>query len=184
MQESDNILKILEETKTAVEKNDTFLIKQLSDRTNNTASRTQDPDNITVAVIVYSLGKILEREQYKNYPGWNKFYKNTLAYIDKLISVLKKNDDAGIKRSLELIRNEINNLSGKLKNYIQDVFRKASINKASKIYEHGISMEATAKLLGITMWELASYAGQRDIDISGNVSNVKDRIKIAEEIFG
>jgi len=40
---------------------DTLKLKQLSDQTNNTASRTQDSDNIAVAVIVYSLGKILER---------------------------------------------------------------------------------------------------------------------------
>ena len=63
MQERENVLRIFEETKRAVETNDTFKLKQLSDQTNNTASRTQDPDNITTAVIIYSIGKILEREE-------------------------------------------------------------------------------------------------------------------------
>jgi len=186
MQEKENVLRILEETKEAIKKNDTFKIKQLSNQTNNTASRTHDPDNIAVAVIVYSLGKILEREEYKNYPGWKKFYNDTLVYLDKTIDSLKKDDEKGVSKSLESIRNEINLLSGKLKKYIQDVFRKASINKASKIYEHGISMEKTAKLLGITMFELAGYAGQTGVSDApeSKTLGVKQRIKLAMEVFG
>jgi hypothetical protein len=84
------------------------------------------------------------------------------------------------------MRNALKNISGKLNEYIRDVFRKASINKASRIYEHGISMEKTAKLLGITMYELASYAGQRK-EISeaplGKTLGVKERIKLSEEMF-
>ena len=184
MQEVENILRIFEETNEAVTKNDTFKLKQLSDQTNNTASRTHDPDNITVAVIVYSIGKILERAEYRSYPEWKKFYKNILIYIDKEIAALKKKDEKEISATLGMMRGEIENISGKLKVYIQDVFRKAQINKASKIYEHGISLEKTAKLLGITMFELAGYTGQKELDspkLEG--TNIKQRIKIAEDIF-
>ena len=185
MQEKENILRIFEETKEAIKKNDTFKINQLSDQTNNTASITQDSDNITVAVIVYSIGKIIEREAYQSYPGWKKFYKNMLVYIDKEIDALKKNDEKEISETLKLIRGEIENLSGKLKIYISDVFRKAQINKASKIYEHGISLEKTAKLLGITMFELAGYAGQKELDSPERKDkSLKQRIKLATDIFG
>ena len=69
---------------------------------------------------------------------------------------------------------------------MKDVFTLAKINKASKIYDHGISMEKTAKILGITLWELAEYSGRSQ---TGNVNlgvtmKLKDRIKLAEEIFG
>ena len=72
-----------------------------------------------------------------------------------------------------------------MKKNIQDVFRKASVNKASRIYEHGISMGKTAKLLGITMWELADYAGKTGIsDVSESKTlDVKSRIKLAMEMF-
>ena len=184
MQEVENILRILEGTKKAMIEKDSIKIKQLSNQTTNTASQTHDPDNIAIAVIVYSIGKIIEREHYRNLPGWKKFYNNTEVYLNKAISSLKKKDEEGVRQSLESIRKEINNLSGKLKFYIQDVFRKAQINKASKIYEHGISMEKTARLLGITMYELASYAGQADLPkIPGKTVNIKKRIKIAKEIF-
>lgn len=185
MQERENILRIFEGTKEAIKRNDTFRINQLSNQTNNTASITQDSDNITVAVIVYSIGKIIEREEYQSYPGWKKFYKNMLVYIDKEINALRKNDEKEISETLKLMRGEIENLSGKLKIYIRDVFRKAQINKASKIYEHGISLEKTAKLLGITMFELAGYAGQKEIEPPGREGkSLKQRIKLATDIFG
>jgi len=186
MQEEENILRIFEGAKKAILKNDTAELKGLSDQTNNTASRTHDPDNITVAVIIYSIGKILERDSYRSYPGWKKFYNNMLVYLDKEINALRENNEDEISKTLGLMRGLIDNLSGKLKTYISDVFRKAQINKASKIYEHGISLEKTASLLGITMFELAGYAGQKQDFASPEekAESVRERIKIAEGIFG
>jgi len=47
-------------------------------------------------------------------------------------------------------------------------------------------MEATAKLLGISLWELAEYTGQTSIsDMNqGKTLDVKKRIKSAMEFFG
>ncbi len=181
MQEKENILRIFEETKEAIKKEDIVKIKELSNQTVHTASITQDPDNIAVAVIVYSLSKIIERK----YSGADNFYKTIISAIDNSIIAIKKNDEKKFKENLELVRKSINKLSGDLKKYIQDVFRKASINKASKIYEHGISMEKTAKLLGITMFELAGYAGQTEIsDVREGITfDVRLRIKLAMEMF-
>ena len=46
-------------------------------------------------------------------------------------------------------------------------------------------MEQTANLLGITMFELADYAGKTGIpDVNlGQTLDVKSRIKIAEDMF-
>ncbi|MAG11081.1 hypothetical protein CMI44_02105 [Candidatus Pacearchaeota archaeon] len=185
MQEVENILRIFEEVRVAINEEKISKLRQLSDQTNNTASRTQDPDNIAVAVIIYSLGKILEREQYRSYQGWKKFYKNMLIYIDKIINAMKNNRETEVSGTLKLMRGEIENISGKLRGYARDVFRKAQINKASKIYEHGVSLEKTAKLLGITMFELAGYAGQKQDSYEPELheKSVKQRIKLAMEMF-
>ena len=185
MYERENILRIFQETKEAVSRNDSAKIKLLSDQTTNSASLTNDSDNIIVAVIVYSLSKIIERADYRLLPGWGKFYSIYIESIDRMIDALKRKDDEAFRREVELLMGAIRKLSGKLKLYIQDVFRKASINKASRIYEHGISMEKTAKLLGITLFELASYSGEKeasDIPESRTI-DVKSRIKIAMEMF-
>ena len=90
MKEEDNVLRILKETRVAIEKNDSFNLKNLSNRTVNTSSLTQDSDNIAVAVIVYSLSKIIERQDYRQLSGWNVFYKR--SNVDGTIfHVLKKN---------------------------------------------------------------------------------------------
>ena len=185
MHETDNILRILEETKKAIEEKDYSKIKNLSNQTINTASLTQDPDNIAVAVVVYSLNKILEREHYKQYPEWEKIHKTIIYSLECSIEDLEKNDLKDFRKDFENIRLCIKKISGRLKEYIQEVFRKAQINKASRIYEHGISMEQTAKLLGITMFELADYAGRTGIsDVPENKTlDTKSRIKLAEEIF-
>lgn len=185
MQEKENILKILQETRNSIENEDTPTLKELSNQTIHTASLAQDPDNIAIAVIIYSLGKILERKDYKLKPGWEKFYKNFTLELDSAIQSLKKDDENSLRKNIENLRQKITNRSGNLKKYIQEVFRKASVNKASRIYEHGISLEKTAKLLGITMWELSNYAGQTGIaDVKfSRTLGVKERIKLAEEMF-
>ena len=185
MQERNNVLRIFEETKEAVSRGDAAKIKKLSNQTTNTASLTHDPDNIAVAVVVYSLSKIIEREDYRQLPGWNKFYTVYVNSIDKIIEDIKRKDDDSFRRDIETIRGAIGKLSGKLKDYIQDVFRAASINKASRIYEHGISMEKTAHLLGVTMFELAEYAGKgKHADVpETKTADVKSRIKLAMEMF-
>ena len=83
------------------------------------------------------------------------------------------------------IRNSLNKIDGDLVRYIKDVFKKAEINKAFKLYEHGLSTEKTAKLLGVSLWDLASYIGQSSIgDAKVAISMpVEKRVKIAEDIF-
>lgn len=187
MQEVENVLRIFKETRIALKKEDPFVLSDLSNQTINTASRTQDPDNIAVAVVIYSLGKIIGRSNYRSFKDWKKFYKGISELIDKIIESLKKNDYESTREHINQIRELMNSLSDDFKKSIQDVFRKASINKASKIYEHGISMETTGKLLGITMFELASYAGQfesKEISTYKDKSlGVKERIKLAERMF-
>ncbi len=185
MKEVDNVLRILKETKQAFQNNDSYKLKQLSNQTTNTASLTQDLDNIALAVIVYSLSKIAERENYKQLPGWKNFRSKINIFLEKSISDVEKKDYDSFKKDFKKIRATIENLSGKLKKYIKELFRYAEINKASRLHEHGLSMEQTAELLGISMYELADYVGKTGIaDVpESQTMNVKQRIKLAEEFF-
>jgi hypothetical protein len=107
MQEKENILRIFEETKEAIKEEDVVKIKELSNQTVHTASISQDPDNIAVAVIVYSLSKIIERK----YSGADNFYKTIIFAIDNSIIAIKKNDEKKFKENLGLVRKAINKLS-------------------------------------------------------------------------
>lgn len=186
MQEKDNILRILEETKQAVKEGNATKLKELSNQTIHTSSITQDGDNIAIAVMVYTLSKILERVEYTSLPGWDRLYKIILDSINNLSLAVSQNNPKKIKKYLTSWRKSIEKFSGKLKIYIQDVFKKAEINKASKIYEHGISMGKTASLLGLTLFELVSYASQKQEIVNlplGHTIDIKSRIKLTEEMF-
>jgi len=185
MKEIDNVLRILEQTLYAVKNDNAAPLKELSDQTLHAASTTGDPDNIAVAVIVYSIGKILSRPDYRSLKGWESFNRIIQSSLKCSINDLKENSPEKFRRDFDFIRKAINKISGKLKVYIKDVFKKAEITKASRIHEHGISAEKTAKMLGITLFDLQNYTGQTGIsEVTLNQTvNVKTRIKMLEELF-
>ncbi|MCA9488127.1 MAG: hypothetical protein KC516_04160 [Nanoarchaeota archaeon] len=186
MIESENILRILKETQQAINENNPSKLKNLSDQTIHKSSTNQDNDNISIAVTVYSLGKIFERQDYRSLKGWDDFKRLLDSNLKRSIKHLEKNDIEGFRKHFELIGKAINKISGKLKKYIQEVFEKAKVNKASRIHEHGVSLGKTAKLLGVTVYDLANYTGSTGIadNSLSETEKVKRRIKIAEEILG
>src|SRR4030066_2122978 len=103
MEEKENVLRILQETKTAMSNNDSVKLKELSNQTIHTASITQDPDNIAVAVAVYSLSKIVERKEYQTFAGWKDFYKTIIFSVENSIAAIKKDDDKKLTESLMLV---------------------------------------------------------------------------------
>ena len=176
---------VLEKTKSALSGKDIFQLKELSNKTINTASSHQDSASITIAVIIYTLSKLVEREDYRKISSWDKFVKKFNSILDLAIKALKDEKGEAYEKYIDKARQSIESQSIALKPYIMDVLKKASINKASRIYEHGVSLEQTAKLLGITQWELSDYIGGKDLaDIrQSQTLDVKSRAKIAMEFF-
>ena len=185
MKEVENVLRILRETRRLIETEKPYELKHLSDQTIHSATISQDPDNIIVAVVVYSLSKVFTRANYRSMEGWDEFFASVRKNLDSIIRHLERKEIEKSRVHLGRIRNSLNKISGNLGIYIKDVFRKAEINKAFKLYEHGLSSEQTAKLLGVSLWDLASYIGQSSVHESKFLVTmpVKKRIKIAEEIF-
>ena len=185
MDERLHILHILEKVEKAINEKNYVKIKHLSNRFIHHASIHQDADVISSAVIIYALSKMIEREDYKREKNWSRFYSKFCRNIGDMVVALKNKDEKRFHIEIDNNRKLLEKLSGNLKFYINDVFRRAKINKASKIYEHGISMEKTAKILGVSLWELAEYAGQTRVsDVNlGITMPIEERVKLAEEIF-
>jgi len=186
MKEVDNVLRIFKETKEAFDTGNIVKMKHLSDQTIHTAAITQDGDNVIVAVLVYTISKVLEREHYRGMEGWGAFYKNLIRNLDVSIKSLEKKDIEKFRDAIGGIRNFLNEMDEDLGIYIKDVFYKAGVNKAFKLYEHGLSSEQTAKLLGVSLWDLSSYIGQSTISeaFASETLPIAERIKIAEDFFG
>ncbi len=185
MNEKEHLIEVLTNARRGILTRNTLMLKDVSNQTIHSASIFQDTDSIAIAVVIYAMSKIIERREHENFRGCDEFCDKSLKSLDKAIVALEKNDQKKFSESLNEITKTVNKMSGNLRKYIQEVIRKSSINKASKIYEHGISLEQTANLFGVTLYELATYTGQKDFsDIEANKSiSVKDRIKLAEEFF-
>ncbi|MFA5485137.1 MAG: hypothetical protein WC260_02730 [Candidatus Pacearchaeota archaeon] len=185
IQDMSNISRILKESKKAILSKDWMKLKNLSNQTIHSATIHQDPVNIVIAVLVYSFSKVLQRENYQKMEEWDLFYKYILENWDLMIKASLENKKQELLGYAGEIRNYLNNIDGNLGEYIKDIFRKAEINKAFKLYEHGISSAQTAELLGISLWDLASYIGQSNIfetHVTNKISE-KQRIKIVEDFF-
>jgi hypothetical protein len=186
MKEAENVLRILKEAEKLIGQDDAQELKALSNQTIHSATISQDGDNIIIAVLIYSLGKVWERDYYRKMEGWSEFREAVVKNLRLTISALEKKNIKNVRVYLGRIRNSLNKISGDFGRYVKDIFKKAEINKAFKLYEHGLSMEQTAELLGVSLWDMASYVGQSHIgDAKVAISMpVKKRVKIAEDIFG
>jgi hypothetical protein len=180
-----NILNILKETKDAILKEDFQKLGHLSNQTIHSATINQDSLNIIVAVLVYSIHKIMQRKHYREMEGWDIFYESLIKNMDLMIESANNDEIDKVISYAGEIRQVINTISGNLGDYIRDVFRKAEINKAFKIYEHGLSSEKTAELLGVSLWDLASYIGQSSISEAKVIDSMppEERIKLALNFF-
>lgn len=161
MEEKEHVVSVLKEARKALLQKDSLKLKELSNQTIHSATCFQDAGYTLTAVIVYALSKMVEREDYKKIKNWDFSIKRVISFIDLSIKALQEKNVASFNSALVRARNSLSGLSGSLKPYIEEVLRKAAINKAGKIYEHGLSLGQTAQLLGITEWELSSYSGQR-----------------------
>ncbi len=185
MEEVEHLVEVIKGTEIALLRKDAVKLKDLSNQTVHQAASHQDEGCITLAVLIYALSKLIERKDYERIKNWDKFVKKISAFLDLAITTLKEGNESKYKVYLEMSRKTLTSISVNLKPYIQEVLRKAAINKASKIYEHGVSMEATAKMLGITQWELSEYAGQKQTSDNpyNETIDVKKRAQTALEFF-
>jgi hypothetical protein len=183
--ECENAAYVLQETKKALEEKDPIKLRELSNRTTHSSCFYQDPGSITTAVLIYALSKLIERKDYKKIKSWTILTKKLFSIFDLAIQALKNNNSILYAKYMQQARKTLESASINLKPYIQNVLRKSSINKANKMHEHGISMEQTASLLGITRWELAEYIGQNrnhDIQLDKTIST-KKRAEMALRFF-
>lgn len=165
------ILKIGQET-------DIVGIKRLSNHTIHNASIFQDEDSISVAILIYSLSKIIDRRKK------DMDYGKVLGMLDSSVSKLKNNDEAGFRKSIGDLFNFIRTVDKKLRLYINEVINQAQIKKGCKLCEHGISVARASEVLGISQWELLHYLGQTTwIDKFSEPVDATRRLKTARSLF-
>ncbi len=185
MEEVGHVIEVLTRARQALEREDTKELRNLSDQTIHSASVYQHTDYILVATIIYSLSKIVERKDSLNLKNWQQFIREINDLLSLATHAIQRNKQSQFIKFLSKAKRYIENSSPNLKPVIEELLRKASINKASKIYEHGISLAKTTKLLGVTPWELSEYIGEKENPQTklNKTIDAKVRVNIAMEFF-
>ena len=185
-QQRKNIIRVLTEALDALKKGNINQLKDLSNQTLHDASIIQDQYSISIAVLVYSLSKIYEREyHYSKFKGFEAFCFDCTRGLEVLKEKLERNDIESFNNTISKYLKTLNKVHKRLKNYIEDVFSQAKITKASRIHEHGISLGRTAELLGISKFELMDYVGRTYIADAKEAFTIdpEKRLKFARSLF-
>jgi hypothetical protein len=161
MEEDVHRTDILGEVRKALADDNAVRLRDLSNQTIRSASYIQDSGSIALAVLIYTVSKLIEREDHRKIKNWPVFVKKLDSWLALATQAEKKGNQEAYESYLMQARKSLTTVSVSVKPYVQDVLHKASINKASKIYEQGISLGKTAQLLGVSPWELTEYASQK-----------------------
>jgi hypothetical protein len=171
-----DILNVLHEAVVIIKAGEIMKLRELSDHVIHNASIFQDKDSITIAVTIHALSKL-----YRFPEEVDKFVlpriENSARYLE----------DGDINKYESEIRNIIKDLSEKdekAKFYIQEVFELAQIKKASKMFEHGISLGQVAEALGIYIWDITEYVGKtRIVDQFEYKSSAIKKLAFSRQLF-
>jgi predicted transcriptional regulator len=182
MEEREHIASVLKQASQALKQEDVAVLKEISNQTVHCSSCFQDPGTTAMAVVIYALSKLIERKESLNIKRWSETSKKIQSYLLLAQGAVKDEKEQVFEGYMESIRTTLTSLSINLKPYVQDILQKASVNKANKIYEHGISLGKTAQLLGLSQWDLSTYTSQRDDPYHATIPT-KKRAQIALEFF-
>jgi hypothetical protein len=173
----EDILHMLRDTLNALKQKEFSILRELSDHSLHNASIFQDEYSVSAAVVIYALSKITDRAQ-----GIDPKIIEALGLAQ---ASLEKNDLKAYEQNIAELSRLISETDSKMQKYVHQVISEARIKKASRIYEHGISLAQTAKLLGTTEWELMKYVGQTTIaDYPEGRSSAVERLHFARRLFG
>jgi len=183
--ESEHVMKVLKEARKALKNHNAFRLQRLSDQTIHSASVYQHTDYIIIAIIIYALSKVMFHREQIPEKSWNKFVDKMIAALKHAEHALAKNNHNEFMQNLKQAHALFKEIHPDMSSYVEAVLEKASINKASKIHEHGISLGQTAELLGLSIWDLTEYVGQGPAAEApyALTKDVKQRAQEALEFF-
>ncbi|MDD5417285.1 MAG: hypothetical protein PHW96_00160 [Candidatus Nanoarchaeia archaeon] len=180
----NDILDVLKQAVVLVKKGDSESVKSLSNRTIHNASTFQDSHSITWAVLIYSLAKIMESNIGNKTAKWIKFRDKIISLLEKMTSSLKHKDYTSYEYAQKTALDVISKYDKKYSLYVRWILEKAKIKKATRIYEHGISLGRVAELLGVSKYEIMDYLGATKIhEKQSGVKEPSSRLKIANKLF-
>jgi hypothetical protein len=147
-----DIIDIINRAVRLIRTNSAVELDELSNHTIHNASIYQDEFSVSIAVIIYSISKIIKHSSEHN----NKF----IRLLEEASHWMERGDLRRYKKATKALMEKISSIDNQFGKFVDDVISHAEIKKGGKIYDHGISLGQAASILGISQWELMDYAGK------------------------
>jgi len=163
------------------EEKDIVELRDLSNHTIHNASIFQDENSLSVAILIYTVYKIIKGPPSIDNTSYNKI----LSQIKRIHSTLQSNKIGQYKVSLKNIFVELSKINKKISLYINEIVEIAKIKKGVKLFEHGLSLRKVANLLNISEWDLRKQVGERKLPYLEKPTNklLIQRLKIVRSLF-
>lgn len=176
-----DILKVIDELIRLVETKNTLKIKELSNHTIHNSSIYQDQDSVELAVLIYAFFKTTERE--KDGRNKSRITGPATLLLTAAKNALEKGSIKEYRTIIEKLFKTLSSEDSRMKLFVEEVTRQARIKKGMKLYDHGISSERSAQVLGVSQWELMNYLGKTQVSETGGRIDVDERMRTAKKIF-
>lgn len=169
LQRAIEILKVKEEK-------DLPELEELSNHTIHDASIYQDIDSVSIAILLYSLYKILPSVDEER-------YQKVLKLLTEAKKNLEKNNLKKYNSTIASLFELVKEVSKESRFYIKEVIKAAKIKKASLLFKHGLSLSKAAEIIGLNIWELRNYIGQtKFVETTENIP-LEKRVDYALSLF-
>lgn len=150
--------------------------KRLSNSLMEDVSLFRNQDSISLAVLVYSLYRIFNKNRDLDKKQLLKLIEKTIKSID-----IEPQFRYNLRRMFDLIKKYDKNIDTK----IVQIISQAHIKKGLKVYEHGLSIGQAAEIIGVSKWDLMDYLGTSNLvdrDENRRIDH-KTRLNYARGLF-
>jgi predicted transcriptional regulator len=173
-----DILNVLNNSLKFIDRQDYISLKDLSNHVIHNSSIFQDSDSINIAVLIYCISKIFDRDK--------DIHPKIIQLVKEMKNNLIENRYKDYEKNIKMMYKTISKHDNKLKMYITQVIEMAQVKKGSKIYDHGISLQQSAEILGISQWELMEYLGSTKIvdSFDDDAEGINERLNFVKKLFG
>jgi hypothetical protein len=175
---------IIEKIRQALRKKDIHQMRKINDECLRELSLQFDRMPYLLALLSYSLGKILSKPRYWKRQGVAEFMKNVDVELDAASRYAADGNERRLGGRLEKILGSLEKLDLRDRRFLKDVLTKARLKVASTLYAQGFSLGKAQEVTGVDKREILAYAGQTMMfDRVHEEKGISERLAKLRELF-
>ncbi|MFH1751111.1 MAG: hypothetical protein ABH863_05510 [Candidatus Micrarchaeota archaeon] len=177
------LLKKMDEMAKLCQKRNVMRLKELGGHIAEKAYLRGDRKLVDLIIVSYSLAKFFEKHYIYGSKNWGAFYGRFLSLVQSAKDELKREDMQAFYSITGSMIEEIGRMSESTGRFQSSVIDKARIKAGTQIYAHGASLATAASFAEVDKSALASYINVTKLPDKYGTMSVKERLKMAEELF-